>query len=155
MSQNGRTHFGTLCMKGLVKYVSRLLFRFIYLGTRLSYKITRSIVIDISPLTVLICNCKLADLYMPAVKRYQFQYKVFVGLVWLTSNHMFGLGDLMDKSLSWFLTILKMSLFYSGNFKTFKNAPGQFIPNCPLKHVITCTNCLEAQNYIFIKAFPW
>ena len=34
------------------------------------------------------------------VKRYQFQYKMFVGFVWLTSNHMFGLGNLGDKTPS-------------------------------------------------------
>ena len=29
---------------------------------------------------------------------------------------------------------------YSGNFKIFKNALGQFIPNHPPEHVITSTN---------------
>ena len=62
------------------------------------------------------------------------------GLVWLTSNHMFGSGDFWDKSPSWFLKILKLPSFYSGNFNIFKNTIGQFIPNCPPKHVITNTN---------------
>ena len=47
---------------------------------------------------------------------------MIVGLVWLTGNHMFGLGDFWDKLPSWFLKILKLPLFYSGNFKIFKNA---------------------------------
>ena len=34
-----------------------------------------------------------------------FQHKVFVGLVWLTRNHMIGSGDFWDKSPSWFLKI--------------------------------------------------
>ena len=46
---------------------------------------------------------------------------------------MCGSGNLWEKWLSWFLKILKLSLFYSGNFKIFKNALGQFIPNCPPK----------------------
>ena len=62
-----------------------------------------------------------------------FQYKVFFGLVWLTSNHMFGSGDFCDKSPSWLLKILKLLSFYSGNFKIFKNPQGQFIPNRPPK----------------------
>ena len=33
-----------------------------------------------------------------------------------------------------------MALVYSGNFKIFKNALGQFIPNRPPKHVFTSTN---------------
>ena len=40
---------------------------------------------------------------------------------------MFGSGDFWDKSPWCFL-------------KIFKNAVGQFIPNCPPKHVITSTN---------------
>ena len=36
---------------------------------------------------------------------------MFVGLVWLTSNHMFGSGDFFDKSLMWFLKILKFQSF--------------------------------------------
>ena len=48
---------------------------------------------------------------------------VCVGLVWLTSNHMFGLGDFGDKS-----------------------PLVQFIPNCPLKNVITSTNWFFVQN---------
>ena len=43
---------------------------------------------------------------------------------------MFGSGDLGDKLTS----------FYSGNFKIFKNVLGKFISNYPPKHVITSTN---------------
>ena len=42
--------------------------------------------------------------------------KVFVGLMRLTSDHMFGLGNFWDQSLE------------------------QFIPNRPSKHVINSTN---------------
>ena len=38
--------------------------------TDISHLITRFIVIYIAPLAVLFCNCPLADLYLPAVKRY-------------------------------------------------------------------------------------
>ena len=69
-----------------------------------------------------------------------FQYKMFVSLVRLTSNHMLGSSNFWDKSLSRFLKILKLHSFHSGNFKIFKNAFGQFIPNRPPKHVITGTN---------------
>ena len=40
----------------------------------------------------------------------------------------------------WFLKILTLPSFYSRNFKTFKNSLRQFIPNRPLKHVITNSN---------------
>ena len=65
---------------------------------------------------------------------------MFVGLVWLTSNHMFGSGDFGDKSPSWFLKILKLPSFYLGNFKIFKKALRQFISFFSPKHVITSTN---------------
>ena len=78
---------------------------------------------------------------------------MFVGLVWLTSNHMFGSDKFWDKSPSvileikklasfywWFLKTLKLPSFYSSNFKIFKNALGQFIQNFPSKHVIISTN---------------
>ena len=61
--------------------------------------------------------------------------------MWLTSNHMF------DESPSWFLKNLKLSLFYSGYFKIFKNALGQFIQNRPPKHVITSTNIIVYMVY--------
>ena len=112
--------------------------------------------IDIVLLTVLFCNCllfsnrPLADLQLPALKRYQVQYKVFVGLVWLTSNDMFGSSNFWDKSPSWFLKNLKLLLFYLGNFKIFKNAHGQFIPNRPLKHVSTSTNWIRQRRLNFL-----
>ena len=49
---------------------------------------------------------------------------MFVGLVCLTSNHMFGSGDFWDKSPSWFFKISKLSSLYSSNFKIFKNPSG-------------------------------
>ena len=55
---------------------------------------------------------------------------------------MFGLGDFGAKSPLSFLKIMKLLSYYSGNFKTFKNALGHFISNCPPKRVITSTGCL-------------
>ena len=82
--------------------------------------ITRMFAINIARLTELLSNFPLSDLQLPAVKKYKFQYKGFVGLMWLTSYHMLGSGDSCDKSPSWFLKILKLPKFYSGNFKIFK-----------------------------------
>ena len=59
-------------------------------------------------------------------------FKVFVSLVWLANNHMFGSGDFGDKTPSWFLKSLKLPSFYSGCFNIFENAVGQFISNRPL-----------------------
>ena len=67
------------------------------------------IVINIAPLTELFPNCllfcdyPLADFQLPAM---------FVGLLWLTSNHMYGSGYFEYKSPSWFSKILKLPSFY-------------------------------------------
>ena len=53
---------------------------------------------------------------------------------------MFGADVFGGKSPLWFLKILKLFLFYSGNFKIFRNALVQFIPNRPSKYVISSTN---------------
>ena len=90
----------------------------------------------------MICDC-------PLLKDSIFN-KVFVGMVWLTSNHMFGLGDFWDKSPSWFLEILKLPLFHSSNFKIFTF--GQFIPNRPPKHVITSTDWTVIWSNLLRKA---
>ena len=74
---------------------------------------------------------------------------------------MFGSGGFWDKSLSWFLKILKLFSFYSGNFQIFKYAPGQLIPNQPPKHVIASTNYLImidpiymfSSNYISVMGY--
>ena len=50
---------------------------------------------------------------------------MFTGLVWLTSNHMFGSGDFWDKSLSGFLKILKISKFQKGTRKIDPKSPSQ------------------------------
>ena len=73
-----------------------------------------------------------------------------------TSNRLFCSGDFWDKWLSWFLKILKLPLFYSGNFKVFKNALGQFIPNCPPKYVITSTKFenLIDEKFIDVEQEP-
>ena len=109
--------------------------------------ITRLIIINIAPIAELfcnwplICNCLLL--------------KVCVCLVRLTSNRMFGSGDFWDKSSSWFLKILKLPSFHSSNFKFFKNALGQFIQNCPPKHVITCTKLTARATRIFSLSVLW
>ena len=65
---------------------------------------------------------------------------------------MFGSGNIRGKSPSWFLKILKFSSFYSGNFKIFKNALGQFVRNRSPKHVITNTNCYEKHRLCQISS---
>ena len=66
---------------------------------------TRLIVMDIAQLTVLffncllICNCPLLN---------DIIFNDFFCLLWLNSNHMFGLSDFGDKSPLWFLKILKL-----------------------------------------------
>ena len=101
-------------------------------GTVIITIIIRLIVNDIAPLTMLflIILCfaiALSLIYkFPLSKDISFiQYKVLIGLVWLTSNHMFGSGNFWDKSPSRCLKILKLLLFYSGNFQNFKNALGR------------------------------
>ena len=47
---------------------------------------------------------------------------------------MFSWDNFWDKSPSGSLKIFEMAL------KIFKNALGQFIPNCPPKHVTTSTD---------------
>ena len=78
---------------------------------------------------------------------------MFVGFVWLTSNHLFGLGNFGDKSPSQFLKILKLPSFYSGNYKIFKNALVLFITNHPPKHVITSTNSMIKYDLLHIIIF--
>ena len=58
----------------------------------------------------------------------------------INQNHMFGADNFGDKSPLWFLKILKLFLFYSDNFKIFRNALVQFFPNRPSKYVISSTN---------------
>ena len=86
------------------------------------------------------CNqhCTVNKVNCPLLKDISFN-TVFVGLLWLTSNHMLGSGDFGDKSPLWFLKILKLPLFHSGNFEIFKNALEKFNPNHPSKLVITST----------------
>ena len=69
---------------------------FLYEGSTGIYwvnQITRLIVINITPLTEFFCNFHLGDLKLSAAKRYYIQYKVFVGLMWLSNNHKFSSGD--------------------------------------------------------------
>ena len=80
--------------------------------------------INMAPLTELFCNCLLFG-------------NLFVDLVWLTNNYVFGSGNFRDNSGSLSLKILKLSWFY------FKNSLRQFIPGRLPKHVITSTNCSE------------
>ena len=72
--------------------------------------------------------------------------------MWLTNNQGFGSGDIWDKSPSRFLKILKLSSFYSGNFKIFKTALKLFITNCPPKHVVnsisSSPNCQLGKGFV-------
>ena len=67
-------------------------------------------------------------------------------LVSVLTPDLFASGDFRKKSPSW-LKILKLLSFYSGNFKIFKNALGQFIWSRPTKHVITSANCSDFFHY--------
>ena len=66
------------------------------------------VVFDIVLLAVLFCNCPLLSNCLLLKEMF---FKGFVGLMWLTSNHMFGSGNFWDKSPSWFLKILKLPRF--------------------------------------------
>ena len=48
---------------------------------------------------------------------------------------------------------LKLLLFYSGNYKIFKNALAPFIPNRPPKHAITSTNSMIKYDLLHITIF--
>ena len=66
------------------------------------------------------------------------QYKVFIGLLWLTSNHMFG---------STIFAINHPRDFWKFEISEFSKMPfKQFFPNGPLKHAIT------SANYILMKS---
>ena len=97
------------------------------------------IVIDIAPLMMLFCNCllfcncPLVDCNCLLLKYISFNTKCFYRWFLCSANFW-------DKSPLQYLEILKLPLFYSGNFKIFKNALGQFIQNCPPKHMITSRN---------------
>ena len=119
--------------------------------------ITRVIVIDTVPLTVLFCNFQLIELWLSAVKRYQCQFRGFVGLIWLTSNHTFCSGNFLDKSLSCFMKNLKQPLFYPGNFKIFKNALGKIISSRPTPNMwlLVLTDMqIKGQQLILIVISP-
>ena len=60
--------------------------------------------------------------------------------MWSPIIHMFDSRNFCDKSPSWFLEILKLSLLPWCDFQIFRNTLQQFIPNCPTKYVITSTN---------------
>ena len=82
------------------------------------------------------CTINGGILELVVVKRYYFQYKMFVSLVWLNSNHMFGLDNFWHKSPSLFLKSLKLPSFYFVNFRFLKSSCGQFIPNHPSRVLI-------------------
>ena len=77
---------------------------------------------------------------------------MYLGLVWLTSSHMFGSGDFWDESPLWFLKTFKLPSFYLGNFKIFKKALGQYIPNRPrvfVRNDFTCKVVIFRYLYDF------
>ena len=55
-------------------------------------------------------------------------------------------GQFWYESSSWFSTIFKVTLVFLGQFQIFKNSLDQFIPNCPLKHMVTNTKRIEANE---------
>ena len=71
---------------------------------------------------------------------------MFVGLVWLTGDHILSSGNFGMNHPRDFRQFLKLPSFSSGNFKIFKNSLDQFIPNCPLKHMVTNTKRIEANE---------
>ena len=98
-----------------------------------------------APSMELFCNYPLFCIYLPLICNFPL-LKILVSIQsvsWfgvINSNRMFASANFWDKLFSWFLKILKLSLFYTDNFKTFKNSLGLFIFNRPHKHVITRTN---------------
>ena len=100
--------------------------------------ITRFIVINIATSTS--CNCPLLkDISVCC-------------LVWLTSNYIFGSDNFWDKPPFWFLKVLKLPLFYSGNLKIFKNALGQFIPIAlPNIGLLVLTELFFKRIFVFPK----
>ena len=70
---------------------------------------------------------------------------------------MFGLDNFWDKSPSWFLKNLKLSLFYSGNVKYSKMDMGNLsqiaLPNMWLLVVIDLTNKLYHIEVYHIDSF--
>ena len=59
---------------------------------------------------------------------------------------MLGSGNFGMNHPRDFRQFLKLHSFSSGNFKIFKNSLDQFIPNCPLKHMVTNTKRIEANE---------
>ena len=59
---------------------------------------------------------------------------------------MLGSGNFGMNHPRDFRQFLKLPSFSSGNSKIFKNSLDQFIPNCPLKHMVTNTKQIEANE---------
>ena len=59
---------------------------------------------------------------------------------------MLGSGNFGMNHPRDFRQFLKLPSFSSGNSKIFKNSLDQFIPNCPLKHMVTNTKRIEANE---------
>ena len=66
----------------------------------------------------------------------------------LTHSEAHTWHDNNMQSPSWFSKIWKLPLFYSGSFKIFENALGEFILNRPPEHVITSTNQVHCFNFV-------
>ena len=64
---------------------------------------------------------------------------MFVGLVWLTSNNMFGLGNFWDKSPS----------LYSGNFKISENHEGDLSQKSPKPNMQLLVNHTKPTNTLY------
>ena len=66
--------------------------------------------------------------------------------MWLTRNHVYS-WNFGTIYLVHFLKFSKLTLF------TFTSKLGKFIPNFPLKHVITSTNSLNIKSEIWMRSF--
>ena len=59
--------------------------------------------------------------------------------------------EIWGKSTSLIFRNFEISLFSLGRFQNFKSELGKFIPNFPLKHVITSSNISVISLSFFIK----
>ena len=68
--------------------------------------------------------------------------------MWLTSNHMFGSAIFGVNDPRNFWKFWYCPCFYPGHFQISQKGLGQFIKNCPPKHVITTTKRLKKRSII-------
>ena len=75
--------------------------------------------------------------------------------MWLSRNHMF-ICEIWGKFTSFLFWNFEISLASLERFQNFKKSElGKFIPNLPLKHVITSTNIAKFLRTAFFIAYLW